>query len=218
MDCLDVRKTYLKPIVKVPLCFPLLLYCMFEYSVTPKNRSGNIVEEYSLFINGTEVVEEPVEIESGKHTIRLESKGLQDLKREIEINEDKNQVIRMKPSEEIFVAPSQETLENVTNEQLARAVETSSQLVEVDKVSTDYVEFYSSEAEVAKLEILEDKNGDTSHDYKYVANVIVDMDSKYRYNTTDIDEKGIFSNQFSSPLRAVREIEDRIYEEMDSIF
>jgi hypothetical protein len=191
---------------------------MYELSVTVKNSSNNEVEQYDLFLDDEEVNEEPIETEEGKHTIKVSSKGLKDVERDIEVSEDTHKVVKLSPSEDVFVNPSQETLENLTNAEFARAVENSSHLIEVDKASNDHVELYSPEAEKARIDIVDNEKPKIAHNYAYIANVVVESDSKYRYDDTDAVKKNAFYQRFNSPLRAVREIEEQIGEEVDSIF
>lgn len=184
---------------------------MIEYSVTIKNTSNNEVEEYELYVNGGKVDEQPVSIDEGEHTIRVEADGFESMEKTIDVEKAMHDAIVLEPSDAVVVNPDTNRLEGMICEELAQAVESADRLLHVNKASEDHVEFYSPEAEVAELEVVQSQNPLISHEYEYVAKVVVEESDEFRYGGAG---KKVLCERFESPLRAVKEIETQIRNEL----
>jgi hypothetical protein len=184
----------------------------YTYEVTVKNKSNTTVDSYELYIDDEEVEEEPVEIDSGEHNIKITGDSFTTITKSIDVDKSMRDVVIVEPEDGIVVAPTEEQLESLISEDLSRAVDDLGYAIHVNKASERYVELYSPHAETVEIEVVDSTNQTVSHDYEYVAKIVFDD------NDSVGSQKTVYSERFVSPVKAVKVIEHKIDEQTESIF
>lgn len=183
---------------------------MPEYQVKVKNTSNNKIEEYNLRIDGEKVSEQPVELEEGEHKVEVSGDSFEDAEKTVELECNLHDVIVVESKDGVYVNPDTDCIETLISEELAEALDTLDRDIHVNKASERHIELYCRHTEVAEIEVLDSNNPNIAHEYEYEAKMVIESESEYRRN----DKKKAFCERFESPKRAVKEIEDRIMEEV----